>query len=433
MAPSNGCNRTMARAPTSRPSIDPALDAAALLRRVGFFGLFVLLPVAAQVARRATVILAPIAIALIVIASAIDGKQRPLRVTATRMLTSTAFLAGGLVILWSALSLVWTPFLGPATERLLNLTATILMTLAAYLALPDRMRSANLYLLPLGVIAASIVSIVFGLFGDTLLRTMPEDQSSVDRGLTVLALLVWPSVAWLRSRGRDLEALGTAILVALALSISPNITQILALAVGAVAFALTTYRPLVGVRAVALVCGGLLVSAPFLPFIARPIGIVALGPTAPNVLTIKAWQKVVTTEPVRLVTGHGFETASRGRFVNLLPGNAPTTMLFELWYELGIVGAFAAAFALHAAIRHSGRSATATAPGAIAPGAMAVFASAFTIACIGVGLTVIWWVTTLTVTVLVFIAVERGQFRTRRPKASLLRPRAVSPRPANDD
>jgi hypothetical protein len=64
---------------------------------------------------------------------------------------------------------------------------------------------------------------------------------------------------------------------------------------------------------------------------------------------------------------------------------------------------------------------------------MAVFASAFTIACIGVGLTVIWWVTTLTVTVLVFIAVERGQFRTRRPKASLLRPRAVSPRPANDD
>ena len=64
---------------------------------------------------------------------------------------------------------------------------------------------------------------------------------------------------------------------------------------------------------------------------------------------------------------------------------------------------------------------------------MAIFASAFTIACIGVGLTAIWWITTLTITVLVFIAVERGQFRTRRPKASLLRPRAASPRPANDD
>ncbi len=40
-------------------TIDPALDAAALLRRIGFFGLFVILPVLAQVARRATVILAP--------------------------------------------------------------------------------------------------------------------------------------------------------------------------------------------------------------------------------------------------------------------------------------------------------------------------------------------------------------------------------------
>ncbi len=38
----------MPRATTQ--TIDPALDAAALLRRVGFFGLFVILPVLAQVA-----------------------------------------------------------------------------------------------------------------------------------------------------------------------------------------------------------------------------------------------------------------------------------------------------------------------------------------------------------------------------------------------
>lgn len=421
----------MARA--SRPSIDPALDAAALLRRVGFLGLFVVLPVAAQVARRATVILAPIAIALLVIASAIDGQQRPLRATSLRLVSSTVFLAGAVVILWSALSLVWTPFLGPATERLLNLLATILMTLAAYLALPDRMRSANLYLLPLGVIAAAIVAILFGAFGDTLLRNAPEDQSSVDRGLTLLALLVWPAVAWLRSRGRDMEALAVAVLVAVAVAVSPGVTKVIALAAGALAFLVASYRPPAAVRLVAIACAGLLVTAPLLPFLARPVGIALLGPTAPPVLTIKAWQKVVTTEPVRLVTGHGFETALRGRFVNLLPSNAPTTMLFELWYELGIVGAFAAAFALHAAIRHSGRPGGGAVPGAVVPGAMAAFATAFTIACIGVGLTAIWWITTLTITVLVFVAVERGQFRTRRPKASLLRPRAASPRPANDD
>ena len=107
----------MPRASTST-TIDPALDAAALLRRIGFFGLFVVLPVLAQVARRASVILAPIAVILLIIASVIDRRQRPVRPATYRLLTAPAFLAGMLVVLWSALSLTWTPFLGPALERL---------------------------------------------------------------------------------------------------------------------------------------------------------------------------------------------------------------------------------------------------------------------------------------------------------------------------
>src|SRR5919205_4361401 len=47
----SGKRHTMPRASKST-TIDPALDAAALLRRIGFFGLFVVLPVLAQVARR---------------------------------------------------------------------------------------------------------------------------------------------------------------------------------------------------------------------------------------------------------------------------------------------------------------------------------------------------------------------------------------------
>ncbi|MGU3541327.1 peptide ABC transporter permease, partial [Methylobacterium sp. A54F] len=90
------------------------------------------------------------------------------------------------------------------------------------------------------------------------------------------------------------------------------------------------------------------------------------GPVAPGVLSLKAWQKVVTMEPVRLITGHGFETALRGRGVGLLPSNAPTTALFEFWYEPGIVGAFAAAFALYASIRRAGRDAPVLVPGAMA-------------------------------------------------------------------
>ena len=401
----------MARAVSS--AVDPALDAAALLRRLGFFGLFVIVPVVALVGRRATVVIAPIAVVLLVIASAIDGRQRPLRPAGSRLLQSPAFLAGLLVIAWSALSLLWTPFLGPAAERLANLAATVLLTLVGYLALPDRMRSANLYLLPLGVTAASIVAIMLGLFGDSLMRGATEDDSALDRGLTLMTLLVWPAITWLRSRRRDREALVLAILVAVALAVSPDVTQILALGMGALAFALASFRPRLGVALTAGLLAGLLAIAPLLPFVARPIGVALFGPVSPGVLSLKSWQKVVTTEPLRLITGHGFETALRGRFVGLLPLNAPTTALFEFWYELGIVGALAAAFALYASIHRAGRDAP-----LLVPGAMAGFAAAFTIACVGVGLTVVWWLTALAITVLVFVSIQRGQFRTRRPKVA---------------
>lgn len=411
----------MARAPNST-TIDPALDAAALLRRVGFFGLFVLLPVLAQVARRAAVILAPIAAVLLIIASAIDRRQRPLRPSLSRLLTAPAFLAGVLVLLWSTLSLAWTPFLGPATERLANLLATVALALLGYFALPDRMRSANLYLLPLGVLAGAIVAIVLGVSGAHIAPAGTEDDGALDRGLILLILMVWPALAWLRSRRRDREALGLALLVAVALTVQPDATQIAALAVGALAFALTSFRPAMGVALTATASAALLAVAPLLPFLARPIGAALFGPVSPGVLSLKSWQKVVTTEPVRLITGHGFETALRGRLVGLLPANAPSTALFEFWYELGIVGALAAAFTLYASIRRSGRDAP-----ALVPGAMACFASAFTIACLGVGLTAIWWLTALAIAAVVFVAIERGQFRTSRPKVAKLR------RPSGED
>jgi hypothetical protein len=394
---------------------DPALDAAALLRRLGFFGLFVVLPVMAQVARRASVILAPIAVILLIIASVIDRRQRPVRPATRRLLTAPAFLAAMLVVFWSALSLTWTPFLGPAVERLVNLTATVGLALLGYLALPDRMRSANLYLLPLGLVAGAIVAIVLGLFGAHMGPPGAEDDGALDRGLVLLILLVWPALAWLRSRRRDREALALALLVALALTVQPDATQIAALAVGAIAFAVTSYRQRLGVQLTAILSAALLAAAPLLPFLARPIGSAVLGPLAPTVLSLKSWQKVVTTDPVRLITGHGFETALRGRLVGLLPLNAPTTALFEFWYELGIVGALAAAFALYASIRRAGRDGP-----ALVPGAMGCFAAAFTVACLSVGLTAIWWLTTLAIATVVFVAVERGQFRTSRPKVAKL-------------
>jgi hypothetical protein len=92
------------------------------------------------------------------------------------------------------------------------------------------------------------------------------------------------------------------------------------------------------------------------------------------------------------------------------------TVLFEIWYELGVVGAAAAAVALHAAVHSAGRGHP-----ALVPGGMAAFAAAFTFAIFGIGTAQMWWVTTLATVTLVFVAAERGQFRTTRPKAILSR------------
>ena len=400
----------------SNPSADPALDAAALLRRIGFFMLFVVVPIVAQVSRRSTVVFTPIAVVLLIVATGIDAQHRPLWSGLGRFLRAPAFLAGLLVLLWSALSIVWTPFPDVALARLGNLVMTIALTLAGYLALPDRMRSANLYLLPIGVGAAAVVAILIGLFGDALTSAGPEgDDSVAERGAVLLALFAWPAVAWLRSRQRATESLALVMLVAAALLWAPGATPLGALSIGVLAFALTSWRPATGVRTVALAMAGLLALAPLIPFLLRPIVGLVLNPTASSMMSLTAWRRVVVNEPLRLVTGHGFETALRSRLVGMLPQNAPSTFLFEFWYELGIVGAFAAAFALYASATRAGREHT-----VLTPCAMATFATAYTIGAIGVGLTAIWWITSLAIAALAFVTIERGQFRSKRPKVSLL-------------
>ena len=151
----------MARVPAQ--TADPAADAAALLRRIGFGILMLVLPVAALVARRAVVILAPLGVILLVIAAVVDGGGRPPLAGIRRVALSRAGLAGLLVLFWCGLSLVWTPFPEEASERLLNLAGTVLMAIAGYLALPDRMRSANLYILPVGVALAAVAAIALAL------------------------------------------------------------------------------------------------------------------------------------------------------------------------------------------------------------------------------------------------------------------------------
>jgi hypothetical protein len=402
----------MARPPS--PNLDPAADAAALLRRLGFGTLLLLVPLAALLTRRGVVVLVPIGIFLLVIAAALDGAHRAIGPTLARLIRSRAGLGAAVVLVWCALSLIWTPFPAAASERLANIATTAVFAAAGYLALPDRMRSANLYLVPLGIVGAAILAILLALFGWPGGRASAEAGQNLDRGLTVLAVMAWPAVSWLRSRGRHFEALGVAVLAAIAAVLGPQPIPALALAAGGIVFGLTVARRRFGLMVAASLMAGLLALAPLIPFLLRPVAS-AFMPGSATGRSLAVWRNAVTSEPVRLITGHGFETALRGRFGGLLPVNAPNTLLFEVWYELGIVGALAFAFALYAGTLASGRSNP-----ALVPGIAAAIVTAFAVACLGVGAAQMWWQTALAVVALAFVAIERGQFRTTRPKARLM-------------
>lgn len=411
----------MARAP--HRAADPAADAAALLRRLGFATLMLAVPIAAMLTRRAVVVLVPVGIVLLVIATVLDPGHAGFRAGLRRLVLSRAATAGALVLLWCGLSLAWTPFLAPAAGRLLSIVATVGVAFAGYLALPERMRSADLYIIPVGAALAAVAAIGLALFGLGSAEGVETDGQSLERGLVVLVLFVWPAVAWLHSRDRPVEALAVGLIVAAGTLLGPHTMPIAALAIGAAVYAVTTVWPRAGVAATAVLTAGLLALAPVIPLVARPLAGVFLGGGSGAYESLSVWRSVVVKEPVRLLTGHGFETALRGRIVGLLPPNSPSTLLFQAWYELGIVGALAGAVALYWSVRAAGREHP-----PLVPGAMAAFAAAFAFACFGIGTAQMWWFTSVAALILIFVAAERGQFRTTRPKATFF----ARPKAAND-
>jgi hypothetical protein len=392
---------------------NPSADAAAMLRRLGFAILFFAVPLAALFTRRALVIMAPLAVILLVLASVLDGSARHAWGKLTALATSPGGVAGLVLLLWAGLSLLWTPFLPQASERFLNIIGMALMGLGGYLAIPERMRSANLYLLPVGVGLAALIAIFLTITGGS---GFDPEGLSLERGMLMLVLLLWPAIAWLHSRGRNLEAIGLALAVAVCSLLTRDGLPLYGLVAGAVVFVITAWSPVFGSRLTGFVMAGLLLFAPILPFILKPVAASLLGTNSPTTLSLEAWRRIILDEPLRLLTGHGLETALRGRFFGLMPPSAPSTLLFEIWYELGLVGAVAGSVLLYQVVVGA-KSHRAT----VAPGIMAAFACTYALGCLGIGTTQVWWFTALVVLVLIFVAIERGQFRTKRPKAILRR------------
>ncbi|MCW6511045.1 peptide ABC transporter permease [Lichenifustis flavocetrariae] len=407
-----------------KPAEDPAIDAGDFLVRVGLTILAILVPVSVVLSRRALFTLVPVGSSLVLIGGLLLPHVH-LRQRLSAMCRTVPGLSGLALLAWCALSLAWTPFPADAAARLWKTGGTLGLVALTVALLPERTRTSNIYLFPIGLAVASIATVVVMLLAPQPLLTMQTGDSTPERAALTLVVLVWPAIGALAVRDRWITATVMAVGVTVAAIAAWTSVALAALAIGALTFAVATWNP----PRVARVMGGcaviLFLLAPLLPFVllkpldaAAAIGLMDRIPPLADVSgSVRIWADVVAAEPLRLVTGHGFDIMSHAIASGFVPAPQPRSILFETWYELGLVGAVLAACFAVSAFAAVGRASP-----AVAPFLLAELAAGFTVSLWGLDTTQLWWVTFLSVGGLAFVHVVRGQYKTDRPAAAALHP-----------
>ena len=401
----------------SQPTGDPATMSGQILLRIGIALFAVAVPCAAAVSRRTLFVLMPVAALLIIIGGlllpgAATQVLRHLRTALARPL----ILLPLLLLIWAGLSFVWTPFPALATERYLRTTGTILITLAALACLPARVKPTYSGVLPIGVALAAVATVAAALLapqgreldgGDTLWRAVSG-----------LVVLLWPALVALALRGRGALAGLLGVCVASAALVVWEPIALAALLIGVAVFSASYADPERMSKALGAAVAGLLIGAPLI--------ILALDPLAARLDQsglfgmLHVWADIVKTEGVKLVTGHGFDTAARAMGAGLLPQGAPRGLLFEIWYELGLVGAGASAALMWFAF--TGAATMGRATGSFL---MAGVAAVLTISIAGVSISQLWWTTQLAGVVLAFAVAIRTQTRAETTRTPAFNQRPV--------
>ena len=405
---------------TQRPHDDPAADAALLLIRLGLVVLAFAVPVSAVVSRRALFTLLPVGAGLLLVAATLLPRPR-VEQRLRDALTSWAGIAALGLIAWSAVSLLWTPFPLDASERLGKEAGTLLLVCAAVALMPERTRTSNLYLFPLGLMLAAAVTFGAAFLSPQALGAFQDADSTLERGVISLVMLVWPAIGALAVRERWVSAGWLAVGVTLAAMAAWTSIALASLALGALVFAIATLSPALVGRALGIVAAAVILLGPAWPVLMDPVvaGFAdAVGDRLPALFdaaqSVHVWADVVVSRPVRLITGHGFDMTTRATLSGFLPPQVPRSVLFEVWYELGLVGAIAAAVLAYGVFAAAGR----TSP-TVAPFLLAEIVTGLVISGWGLDTTQLWWITLLGVAGVAFATVIRGQYRTERPAAQL--------------
>jgi hypothetical protein len=405
--------------PVSPPA---AQSASQFLRRVGFIVL-AMAPLFSQFSRRGFVIVMPLGAILLILARMIetDG-QEPLAGMRNRLGHVCAwpilFFIG-----WAGLSLIWTPFAAEAAIRYVNLMALSLLLFATIQSLGDHTRIANLNLLPIGL--ACSLGIALALNWTGLANTNAATDTTMTERLPVLTvILMIPASTWLLSRGRWLVWMGITATACLTLLLQEAVTAVIALSVSLGIYGLTLVRPAWS-RLLTLISTAMLVlMAPLLPFLLRPVTKFLYGSGDLTMDALRAWGRLVQKEPLRLLTGHGFDVSMRAKIAGLIEAAAPRGLLFEIWYELGFLGVLSLVLLFIAAIRYARHQ-----PPHIAASILSSLMACFIFAVAGQASMQAWWLTLIGLLMIHLVAIAHGQFHTQRPisQSPMGRPQATRP------
>jgi len=398
----------------SRHFDDPAAGAAHIITRLAIALLLIVTPIASVGTRSAIYVLAPVGVVLTLVAWLLEpGARGP------RQLRAAIFSPTGMIAvffgLWALLSLIWTPFGTGPSERFVKSASTFVLAAVAAALLPERTRTSNLYLLPIGAAAGAIAIVLLAIFSKSpSVHSGDPEISLMARAAFGLALLVWPAVGALVVREKTPAAIGLAVLTIVAELFAGVPLALAATALAALVFAAAMVDKRTTARWLAIAGAALFLIAPVVALLLYAA--IQMTPTNPILPTL-VWGSYLARDGVYALVGHGFDSARLGVAMGYLPPATPRSLLFEVWFELGFVGAVAAALLWAQIVRRAGVSGP-----TLAPFLLAGMTSAYLMSAFGLGVAPVWWVTLLALAGLAFALLQHGHGRTQRPNVSNLPP-----------
>lgn len=393
---------------------DPAKAAAGMLLRFGFAILAIVTPSATLLSRWVIVVLVPIAAVLIILAVLLRRDPARLVDACREAILSWPGVTAMLLVTWALFSLLWTPAPGEAAARFFKTMGVVLLGFMAVQALPRKMRATNLHLVTIGVALGAILLLAGRGLELAGLASFQFPAATPGRATVLIACLGWAAAAWLIIKNRRLLAAILLVLVFAAALSGPTGEAILPTGVGFLVFALAWAVPERAGRIMAAFFALLVAIAPFFPLLAKLVSLIP-GVTVGDALATRAlWWDLIQQDPLSLLTGRGIEAIGKARQDGLVPATVPSTLISDLWFDLGLLGALATAFLVFITFRAAGRFGL-----EVAPFALAGLASAFTFTFLERGATQTWWLNGMTVFAIVLMSVERGRYRTVRPRAAI--------------